>query len=237
MGGIKRFCLIVFGVAGVLCLCALALPWVGPFQQQAAGLFANDTYYLIVQVLLAITLVGLLFTLLRGFLTPRKSKTVVIAKEGKDQITVTTAAISSQATHVVENQGRFIAEKVRVSAKKRGGVVVDVRVKPRRTMDVTQEGKLLHDELTSGLASICGDRVKRVNLEFVEAEEPIAAQDVRVENLEIPASVYERAMLADTEAATTEVLGSDATTSLGGSEGAEGKATDTAQDEGGVIWR
>lgn len=229
MGSIKRFCLIVFSLAGVLCLCALALPWIGPFQQQAANLFGNDSYYFVVQVLLLITLMGLLFTLLRGLFTPRVRKTVVIAKEGKDQITVTTAAISSQATHVVEDQGHLIAEKVRVKANKRGGVSVDVRVKPRRTLDVTQEGRRLHEDLTTGLSSICGDHVKRINLEFVEAEEPIPAQDVRIENLEIPASVYERAALVESAASAGETFSAEVTGADALGSAADTQDTDAAQ--------
>ena len=37
MNGFKRFCLFVFSLAGLLSLVALALPWVGPWQQQAAA--------------------------------------------------------------------------------------------------------------------------------------------------------------------------------------------------------
>ncbi len=238
MGSIKRFCLIVFGLAGVLCLCVLALPWIGPFQHQAASLMNNGFYYMFMQVVLAITLLGLLITLLRGFLTPRTSKTVVIAKDGGDQLTVSTAAISSQATHVVEEQGNLVAEKVHVQAK-RSGVDVDVRVRPRRTVDVSREGKRLHESLSEGLATICGDRVKHINIEFVEAEQPMPALDVRVENLEIPASVYERAALAQGAEAPTEKLAADATTPLGegSSDATETVDAETATQESEVGWR
>ena len=212
MNGLRRFCLIVFALAGALCLCALALPWIGPYQREATAMMDNDYYYIAVQVVLAITALGVVVALLRALLTPRKRKTVVVDKMGGDTITVTTAAIASQATHVVEGSGRFIAEKVRVNSKGRGNVSVDVRVRPRYTVDITDEGKRLHEDLAKGLAIICGERVRHLNLEFLEAEAPEPAQDVHVEKLddpdpvgqidqpveqvqipEVPASVYERA--------------------------------------------
>ena len=183
MSGLRRFCLIVFTIAGALCLCVLALPWVGPYQREATALMDKPYYSIAMQAHLAITALGVIVALLRALFTPRKRKTVVIDKSGGDQITVTTAAISSQATHVIEGQDRFIAEKVRVNAGKRG-VTVNVRVRPRHTVDLTAEGKRLHDDLSQGLATICGDRVRHVNLEFVEAAEPAPALDVTVEPVE-----------------------------------------------------
>ena len=200
MGGIKRFCLFVFGLAGALCLCALALPWVGPYQNEATDLMSNPTYYFVVQITLAITAFGVLVTLLRSVFSPRKAKSVVVSNEGGDQITVAKAAITSQATHLVEDGDRFVAEKVRVGLHRGSKVDVDVRVRPRRVVNVATEGKRLHDDLALGLASICGDRVRHVNLEFVEAEAPTPAEDVVVETLEVPSSVYEHAaQLAEAE--------------------------------------
>lgn len=206
MSGLRRFCLFVFVLAAALCLCALALPWFGPYQNEATALMNNDYYYLAILVALGITALGVLVVLLRALFTPRKRKTVVVSKSGHDQITVTTQAISSQATHVIENSGDMVAEKVRVTAKKGGKVMVDVRVRPRQTVNIAQEGERLHDNLAEGLSVICADKVRRINLEFLEAEEPAPAQDVvveRIDPLEVPASVYEHA--AQLEAASSEI--------------------------------
>ena len=195
MGGLRRFALIIFSVAGVLCLAALALPWVGPYQSEAAALMDNNYYYMAMLLVLGITAVGVVVTLLRALFTPRKRKDVVIDRAGGDRITVTTKAIQSQAVHAVEADGRFVAEKVRVDAKKRG-VQLNVRVRPRNTVNLAQEGRVLHDELAGNLMTICGDRVRRINLEFVEAENPIPAENVTVEPveaLEVPDSVFEHA--------------------------------------------
>lgn len=206
MSGLRRLCLIVFVLAATLCLCALALPWIGPYQSEATALMDNDYYYIAIQVTLAITVLFLLVTLLRALFTPRKRKTVVVSKSGKDQITVTTKAISSQATHVIEDGGNLIAEKVHVQAKKNGKVSVDVSVRPRQTVNIAQEGQRLHDDLAEGLAVICGENVRRIHLEFLEAEAPAPAQDVvveRIDPLEVPASVYEHA--AQLEAASGDI--------------------------------
>ena len=69
------------------------------------------------------------FTLLRSIFK-RNRKTVIVAKEGGDQITVTRDAIASQATHVIEEDGAYAAKRVSVWAKKRGHVRVAARVQP-----------------------------------------------------------------------------------------------------------
>jgi hypothetical protein len=170
MGIFKRLCLLVFGVAGLAALAALCLPWVGPWTVEAASLINEDWYFQILQVLVLITGVGLLVCLLRALFT-RNRKTVTVSREGGDQITVTRDAIASQARHVVEDDGRFVAKRVRVKAKKRGHVRVSVRIQPTRTVDVVAAGGELHDRLVSGLMTVCGDNVDSVGIEFLEADE------------------------------------------------------------------
>ena len=223
MGGIKRFLLIVFGLAGVLCLASLALPWVGPFQSEATALMDNYYYFLAMQVVFAITAFGVVVALLQAIFTPRKRKTVTIDRSGGDRITVTTKAIQSQAIHAIEADGRFVAEKVRVDAKKRG-VRLNVRVRPRNTVNLASEGRVLHDELAGGLMTICGDRVQRIDLEFVEAENPIPAENVTVEkidSLEVPDTVYAHAAQLESDGGVTvpaAVLGASTTASHDDSE-------------------
>lgn len=186
MGGFKRFCLLVFSLAGVLCLGALALPWIGPYQQEAISLMDNDYYYYGLLAVLAITGLGLVITLLRAVFTPRKRKVVVVSKSDGDKITVSTKAISSQATHLVEASGLLAADRVQIDTKRNGDVRVSVRVRPHATVDVLEEGQRLHDNMMSGLATVCGSKIKGVNLQFMEAEqaepdpepEPIALEAV-----------------------------------------------------------
>lgn len=194
MSGIKRFLLIVFAISGLMCLAALALPWIGPVQGQATRLLANQNYFYGVQAVLAITFVGLLVTLLCACFAPRKRKTIVVEKSGGDKITVSTDAIASQASHTVESDGRFVADKVHVGTRGDNHVKVNVRVKPRLPVDVAAEGMRLHDQLEGSLANVCGNKVQRINLEFLEAD-PAPARGSSLETLQIPQSVYERASL------------------------------------------
>lgn len=176
MGFFKRLCLFVFGLAGLLALAALAMPWYGPWTQEATALLGVDEYFMTVEVLVAVTGMGCLISLLRSIFT-RNHKTVVIAKSGGDQITVTRDAIASQATHVIEEDGEFKARRVNVRAKKRGHVRVFARVQPTVTVDTVVAGEELHQRLVAGLTTICGDNVDSVELEFLNAQEYAHSQD------------------------------------------------------------
>ncbi|MDY4418229.1 alkaline shock response membrane anchor protein AmaP [Parafannyhessea umbonata] len=170
MGFFKRLCLFVFGLAGLLALAALVLPWFGPWTSEATALLGVDEYYIAVEALVLVTALGCLICLLRSIFK-RNRKTVIVAKEGGDQITVTRDAIASQATHVIEEDGAYVAKRVSVWAKKRGHVRVAARVQPQMTVDTVVAGKDLHDRLVAGLTTVCGDNVDSVDLEFLNAAE------------------------------------------------------------------
>ena len=170
MGFFKRLCLFVFGLAGLLALAALVLPWFGPWTSEATALLGVDEYYVAVEALVLVTALGCLICLLRSIFK-RNRKTVIVAKEGGDQITVTRDAIASQATHVIEEDGAYVAKRVSVWAKKRGHVRVAARVQPQMTVDTVVAGKDLHDRMVAGLTTVCGDNVDSVDLEFLNAAE------------------------------------------------------------------
>lgn len=171
MGWFKRLCLIVFGLVGICALAALSLPWVGPWTAEAAALVADDTYFNVLVGAVAITGVGLLFCLLRGLFAPRNRKSVVISTLDGGQITVTRTAIASQARHIVERDGTCLAAATHVRAKKRGHVRVGVRVTPLHALNVVEKGAELHDELVSGLATICADKLEEVSLDFTDPQD------------------------------------------------------------------
>lgn len=170
MGGFKRFCTFIYSLAGLLCLAALGLTWIGPWTDQACALFSNDWYFMTVEVLAAILAVGLIISLFRSIFS-RQVKNVEITNVDGGTISVSRDAIASQAKHIVESDGTCSAERVYVSAKKRGHVRVHVRVLPHESVDVVQKGEQLHEELVSGLASVCGDKLEDVSLEFVVPQE------------------------------------------------------------------
>lgn len=180
MGWFKRLCLFVYGLAGILALLALSLPWVGPYTQEATSLLYVNEYFTALEVLVGITGVGCLICLLRSIFTPRNYKNVIISSDGGDQITVTRSAIASQAQHIVERDGTCVAGTVRVRAKKRGSIRVFVRVTPRHSLDVVEKGAQLHAELDEGLAKIAADKIKSVNLEFTDPQEMDDEDDVAI---------------------------------------------------------
>lgn len=170
MNLLKRICLFIFALGGILCVVALALPWYGTWTGWASSLFELEWFYVAVEALAAITLLGLAAMLLRALFAPRNAKAVLVTRGSGDQISVTTAAISSQAAHIVEEDGGFFAEKVWVRARRRGRVEVAMRVRPAHAVNVADEGKYLHDKLASGLSELCGGSIRRIDLEFVESD-------------------------------------------------------------------
>lgn len=199
MGWFKRLCLIVFGLVGLCALAALCLPWVGPWTAEARALIADDTYFNALAGAVGITGAGLLFCLLRALFAPRNRKSVVISALDGGQITVTRTAIASQARHIVERDGTCLASATRVRAKKRGHVRVSVRVTPLHALNVVEKGAELHDELVSGLATICDDKLEEVSLDFTDPQD-----------FEEPGDDYEERYLRPSDApAAEEARGED----------------------------
>ncbi len=170
MGVFKRIALLVFGLSGLFALAALSLPWVGPWTASAKALLYTKPYFTAVEASVFVCAFGLVVCLLRALFT-RNRKVVQVSREGGDLITVTRDAIASQAIHVIEEDGRFRARRVVVDAKMGGRVRVYARVQPVQTVDVTLEGRDLHERLMEGLAIVCGNNVDKVQIEFTSAAE------------------------------------------------------------------
>ena len=229
MGGFKRFCMFVFGLAGLLGVIALALTWVGPWTAQASALMSIENYFCAVEVCVAIALVIMLVVLLRAIFA-RSVRTIEVTTVNGGTISVSRDAIASQATHIVEADGTCSADRVDVKAKKSGHVRVHVRVLPHETVDVVAKGAELHDELVRGLASVCGDKVDRVSLEFIEPESvTVAAPASATESEPLPEAVsaYEPPAVEETEPTERLDSTSEITVSMGGSR----TASDTDRQE------
>ena len=171
MGFFKRFFLFVFSACGILALLALGLPWFGPFTRGATALMAQPVYYLVVELVTGVALLGLLINLVRA-LVVKKVDSIVVTDESGSQVSVTRSAISSQATHIIESDGSCYVEKVKVTPRRKGTIDVEMRLTPRRTVDVREKGSELNQALVDGLALICGDRIGNVDIEFLEAGTP-----------------------------------------------------------------
>lgn len=170
MGGLKRFCTVIYVLANLFALGALALTWYGPWTSVARELLYVGPYAIALAVCLAVSGLGLLILLLRALFARRKVRTVEVATVDGGVISVTRDAIAAQASHIVEADGTCSAARVRVDARARGHVRVHVRVLPHETVDVVSKGAELHEELIEGLAAVCGSTVEDVSLEFIEPE-------------------------------------------------------------------
>ena len=222
MGGFKRFCMFVFGLAGLLGVIALSLTWVGPWTSQASALMSLEYYFYAVEVCVAIALVIMLVVLLRAIFA-RSVRTIEVTTVNGGTISVSRDAIASQATHIVEADGTCSADRVDVKAKKSGHVRVHVRVLPHETVDVVAKGAELHDSLVRGLASVCGDKVDRVSLEFIEPESVTVATPASAtgsEPLPEAAPAYEPPAVEETEPTERLDSTSEITVSMGGSRAA-----------------
>lgn len=168
MGVFKRICLLVFGLAGLLSLVALALPWWGPWTEEARALLGVYWYYVTLECLIYVTAFGLLICLVRALFTHNR-KVIVVAKLRGGTITITRDAIAAQVVHMIEDGQDFRARRVRVKAKRHGHVRVACRVQPLHATSVVSEGKALHDRVVVGLKELCGDHVDKVQIEFIDA--------------------------------------------------------------------
>jgi hypothetical protein len=186
VGGFKRFLLVVFALAGGIALAALLLPWLGPWTRQATALLAIDWYDYVIEVCCLILGIGLVVSLLRGIFSRRADSIVVTSVDG-GEVTVSRDAIASQAVHIIEEDGSCLADDVRVSAKRSGKVRVSVRVLPHQTVDVTTKGPQLHQALMEGLAALCADKLKSVDLEFIEPQTPTDPHEDQSDMVAAPA--------------------------------------------------
>lgn len=203
MRGLKRLCTVIFVLADLFVVAALALTWYGPWTDAATALLYLEPYAIAILACLIVSALGLLVLLVRALFAGKRVRTVEVATVDGGVISVTRDAIAAQATHIVEADGSCVAARVRVDAKPRGHVRVHVRVLPRQTVDVVAKGAELHTELIDGLAAVCGDTVENVSLEFVEPESvTLTVQD---EAGEAPAEGAPEPAAASPEDTTSEI--------------------------------
>lgn len=213
MGGFKRLCLAVWSLAGVFTLAALGLTWAGPWTDVASALMVINGYWMALEVCFCITAAGLVVTLLRALFS-RRVKTVEVTTVDGGVISVTRAAIASQASHIVEADGSCAAARVSVSAKPRGHVRVHVRVLPHESVDVVEKGAQLHEELCLGLTAVCGDKLEDVSLEFVEPEAVTTAVQAAPAEYEADEAVVDAAGAAAIAAVAVKPGAADSTSEI-----------------------
>lgn len=217
MGRFKRFCLAVFAIAGLLCLLALWMPWVGPYTRGATALMTQTFYFRAVEALSGITILGLLVCLIRAIVS-RRVDSILVTGDGGSQVTVTRAAIASQAIHIIEEDGTCYPDRVDVRAKRKGTVDLNIKLRPYVTVDVLKKGPQIYQDLLDGLSALCGDHVDTIDIEFLEAERAERVDAAEQQNVEAtsevtynPADFAARLDGAQAQAPQLAAAGEDAT--------------------------
>lgn len=201
MGGFRRFLIFVYSVAGILALLVLGLAAFGPWQAQVHTFLSMRWATVLVEALAGIALLGLVASLVRSIVSKRVDSVRVQSIDG-GLITVSRDSIASQAARVVESDGSCAVEDVTVRARRNGKVRVSVKVLPHATVDVLKKGRSLHDELVTELRAICGNRLGKVSLEFMEPEETLRITHPALSTDLAPVSAY-RDPVAETVASAT----------------------------------
>lgn len=167
MSGFKRFCYILYVFASAFVFLALALTWFGPWTYQATNLLFTKPYLIVLNACAAISIFGLVVILFRALFIRKTVKLTVTTVEG-GTISVTKDAISSQAAHIIEEDGTCLAHRVNVQISKNNSVAVQIDILPKEPVDVTVKGPELYSALQSGLAIVCGPCVSSINLSFIK---------------------------------------------------------------------
>ncbi len=167
MSGFKRFCYILYVFASAFVFLALALTWFGPWTHQATNLLFTKPYLIALNACAAVSIFGLVVVLFRALFIRKTVKLTVATVEG-GTISVTRDAISSQAAHIIEEDGTCLAHRVNVQISKNNTVSVQIDILPKEPVDVTAKGSEFYSALQSGLAIVCGPCVSSINLSFIK---------------------------------------------------------------------
>lgn len=167
MSGFKRFCYILYVFASAFVFLALALTWFGSWTYQATNLLFTKPYLIVLNACAAISIFGLVVILFRALFIRKTVKLTVATVEG-GTISVTKDAISSQAAHIIEEDGTCLAHRVNVQISKNNSVAVQIDILPKEPVDVTVKGPELYNALQTGLAIVCGPCVSSINLSFIK---------------------------------------------------------------------
>ena len=187
MGRFKRFCLVVWSLAGLFAVWAMAAAVFGGESwfrwlcviggsRACASLVNVPVARLAIEACLLVLVSGLVIILLRGLLSHRVDSVEVATLEG-GRVTITRDAIASQAAHVVTADGTASARDVIVTNGRHGDVDVHVKVLPHNSVDVMSRGPELQARLVRELSALCGNHLDRVSVEFLEAEQPTSVVD------------------------------------------------------------
>jgi uncharacterized membrane protein len=168
MGGFKRFCMVCFALVGLLALAALALPWLGPWTDIAAGFMQMGWYLMVVEIFMLVMVVGFVVVFVKA-VTAKKPEDVEVEANDGNTIYIARSAIASQATYLVEQDGTCVAQRVRVIPRKHDKAVdLEISVQPYTSIDIRSESSAISARLKAGITTLIGDRLGEIRLNFLE---------------------------------------------------------------------
>lgn len=183
MGLFKRICFLVYGLVGMYFFGVLALACCTATQPYISYALTSREMRISMVVAGCILAFGCFLMLVRALFV-RNRKVVIIHKDKSSQVSVSRAAIASQAKHTIEEDGLFVVTNMLVKSGKYGHVRVSARVQPRVSCDLIQAAKQLHDALAQSLQAIVGEHVDGIKLEFSRAQAYNTADDMQDEYLD-----------------------------------------------------
>lgn len=194
MGGFRRFVLFLFSLTGLLCIAILGIPWFGYGTRQISNLIYLEGFWVVLEVTVAMTVCFLVFNLGRALFSRKRNDTIKVMSLDGGEITVTKSAVASQVTHIVEALGLGTTKDVSVEDAKDGTVTVDAKIVPQDSIDITSEAPVLHDALVTGLGAMCGEKLGKVSIEFLEPKHGSSLVVPVPEEPEVPKSAPQSAV-------------------------------------------
>lgn len=171
MTGIKRFCLIIFALLGVFCVCVLMTPWLNVPPVNVKVLLYLTTvpwFFYAVEIAATVALIGF-FCIFVMACAKKKPRDLVIKDEAGAHVTVTRQAIASQATYLAESVAPVQIDRVHVQAKYPDALGITLAVQPLQPLQVREVSQRIERQVRAGLGSMLGVEPAQVNLRFVEA--------------------------------------------------------------------
>lgn len=168
MGIFKRICMLIYSLAGFVLFAAFLISTQANMTPLAQYVMSYALVRHVLPLCGAILFCGCVIIFLRAVFT-RNRRVVIITKTKDNQITVSKNAIISQATHVIEEDGRFRVISIYCKMRKYGHIRLTVRTQPLCTEDLIAAGQELHDRLMQGLVVVVGNNVDAIKIEFSRA--------------------------------------------------------------------
>lgn len=173
MGRFKRFCMIIFVLASVLGVGALAaqrFEW-QPLLPTMEWLDGQSWYLVVECVLLGILALGLVIVLVRALTAPGKTARLTV-KHDNGVVSITKDAIISTVKHTIESYPGLSADDIRIkiTRKRDPRMAIRAKVDQGRNTNLGDIGLRLQDEVSYAIESFTSRPTESVDITFIGRE-------------------------------------------------------------------